>query len=135
MAEIISTPTSLIGSGSAAQGFSFPISGRAVFNPTFTVEEVIRTNLINWLLTNQGERVFRPNFGANLRALLWEGINEGTTEALENTIQDNIASNFPTIEVKKIEFNNQNDKNTINFLLDYEVQNIGETDQINIELQ
>ena len=135
MVQILNNVFPTLNSGSAALGFSFPFSGRAVFNRTYTTREVISTNLINWLLTNQGERVFRPNFGANLRALLWEGINEGTTEALENTIQDNIASNFPTIEVKKIEFNNQNDKNTINFLLDYEVQNIGETDQINIELQ
>ena len=100
-----------------------------------TTREVIKTNLINWLLTNKGERVFRPNFGANLRALLWEGINEGTNLALENTIQDNIASNFPTIEVNNIQFNNQNDRNTINFILDYEIRNIGQTDQVNIELQ
>ena len=135
MAQIINNVFPTPNSGSAALGFSFPFSGRAVFNPTFTTREVIKTNLINWLLTNQGERVFRPNFGANLRALLWEGINEGTNLALENTIQDNIASNFPTIEVKNIQFNNQNDRNTINFILDYEIHNIGQTDQVNIELQ
>tara|TARA_R110002012_G_C11585856_1_gene605787 strand:+ start:314 stop:721 length:408 start_codon:yes stop_codon:yes gene_type:complete len=135
MAQIINNVFPSPNSGSAALGFSFPFSGRAVFNPTYTTREVVKTNLINWLLTNQGERVFRPIFGANLRALLWEGINEGTTSALEATIQDNIASNFPTIEVKKIQFNNQTDRNTINFVLDYEVHNIGETDQVNIELQ
>ena len=135
MAQIINNVFPTPNSGSAALGFSFPFSGRAVFNPTYTTREVVKTNLINWLLTNQGERVFRPTYGANLRALLWEGINEGTTSALEATIQDNIASNFPTIEVKKIQFNNQTDKNTINFVLDYEVHNIGETDQVNIELQ
>ena len=135
MAQIINNVFPTPNSGSAALGFSFPFSGRAVFNPTFTTREVIKTNLINWLLTNQGERVFRPNFGANLRALLWEGINEGTNLALENTIQDNIASNFPTIEVNNIQFNNQNDRNTINFILDYEIHNIGQTDQVNIELQ
>jgi phage baseplate assembly protein W len=135
MAQIINNVFPTPNSGSAALGFSFPFSGRAVFNPTFTTREVIKTNLINWLLTNQGERVFRPNFGANLRALLWEGINEGTNLALENTIQDNIASNFPTIEVNNIQFNNQNDRNTINFILDYEIRNIGQTDQVNIELQ
>ena len=135
MAQIINNVFPTPNSGSAALGFSFPFSGRAVFNPTYTTREVVKTNLINWLLTNQGERVFRPTFGANLRALLWEGINEGTTSALEATIQDNIASNFPTIEVKKIQFNNQTDKNTINIVLDYEVHNIGETDQVNIELQ
>tara|TARA_R110000796_G_scaffold62242_2_gene143659 strand:+ start:184 stop:591 length:408 start_codon:yes stop_codon:yes gene_type:complete len=135
MAQIINNVFPLSNSGSAALGFSFPFTGRAVFNPTYTTREVVKTNLINWLLTNQGERVFRPNFGANLRALLWEGINEGTTSALESTIRDNITSNFPTIEVIKVEFDNQNDRNTINFLLDYEVRNIGETDQVNIQLQ
>ena len=135
MAQIINNVFPTPNSGSAALGFSFPFSGRAVFNPTFTTREVIKTNLINWLLTNKGERVFRPNFGANLRALLWEGINNGTTSALEERIQDNISSNFPTVEVKKVQFDNQQDRNTINFTLDYEVRNIGQTDQLNIELQ
>ena len=86
------------------------------------------------ILTNKGERVFRPEFGANLRALLWEGINDGSTSALEDRIRDNISTNFPSIEVKTIEFNNQPDLNTINFILDYVVRNIGVEDQINIAL-
>ena len=135
MARIVNNVFPTPGSGSVALGFSLPMSGRAVFNPTYTTKEVVKTNLINWLLTNRGERVFRPNFGADLRALLWEGINDGTTSALEDRIKDNITSNFPTIEIKKINFDNQTDRNTINFILDYEVHNIGETDQINIELQ
>ena len=135
MVQIINNAFPAINSGSAALGFSFPLSGNAVFNPTYTIKEVVKTNLLNWLLTNEGERVFRPNFGANLRALLWEGINNGTTSALEERIQDNISSNFPTVEVKKVQFNNQQDRNTINFTLDYEVRNIGQTDQLNIELQ
>jgi len=135
MARIVNNVFPTPSSGSAVLGFSLPMSGRAVFNPTYTTKEVVKTNLINWLLTNRGERVFRPNFGADLRALLWEGINDGTTSALEDRIKDNIISNFPTIEIKKINFDNQTDRNTINFILDYEVHNIGETDQINIELQ
>ena len=135
MARIVNNVFPTPGSGSVVLGFSLPMSGRAVFNPTYTTKEVVKTNLINWLLTNRGERVFRPNFGADLRALLWEGINDGTTSALEDRIKDNITSNFPTIEIKKINFDNQTDRNIINFILDYEVHNIGETDQINIELQ
>jgi phage baseplate assembly protein W len=135
MARIINNSFPTPNSGSAALGFSFPLSGTAVFNPTYTTKDVVKTNLINWLLTNQGERVFRPNFGANLRALLWEGINEGTTSALEDRIRDNITSNFPSIEIKKINFDNQEDQNTINFILDYAVRNIGAEDQINIAIQ
>jgi len=134
MARIINNAFPTINSGSAALGFSFPLSGRAVFNPTYTTKEVVKTNLINYLLTNKGERVFRPNFGADLRALLWEGINDGATSALEARIRDNISSNFPSVEVRKIQFNNQPDQNIVNFILDYIVRNIGAEDQINIAL-
>ena len=135
MARIINNAFPIANSGSVALGFSIPFSGRAVFNPTFTTREVVKTNLVNWLLTNRGERVFRPNFGADLRALIWEGINDGTTSALESRIRDNIAANFPSIEVRKINFDNQPDQNTINFILTYSIQNMGAEDEINIALQ
>tara|TARA_R110002051_G_scaffold65139_5_gene118385 strand:- start:5370 stop:5777 length:408 start_codon:yes stop_codon:yes gene_type:complete len=135
MARIINNVFPTANSGSMTLGFSLPMSGKAVFNPTYTTREVVKTNLINWLLTNRGERVFRPNFGADLRALIWEGINEGTTSALESRIKDNIASNFPSIQIKTINFDNQPDQNTINFILDYSIQNMGADDQINIALQ
>ena len=135
MARIIDNVFPVPNSGSIALGFSIPFSGRAVFNPTFTTREVVKTNLVNWLLTNRGERVFRPNFGADLRALIWEGINDGTTSALESRIRDNIAANFPSIEVRKINFDNQPDQNTINFILTYSIQNMGAEDEINIALQ
>ena len=70
MAKIINNVFPLPNSGSAALGFSFPLSGRAVFNPTYTTKDAVKTNLINWLLTNPGERVFKPNFGANLRSFI-----------------------------------------------------------------
>ena len=135
MARVINNVFPVPNSGSIALGFSIPFSGRAVFNPTFTTREVVKTNLVNWLLTNRGERVFRPNFGADLRALIWEGINDGTTSALESRIRDNIAANFPSIEVRKINFDNQPDRNTINFILTYSIQNMGAEDEINIALQ
>ena len=135
MARVISNTFPVTNSGSVALGFSLPMSGRAVFNPTYTTREVVKTNLVNWLLTNRGERVFRPNFGADLRALIWEGINDGTTSALESRIKDNIASNFPSIQIKKLNFDNQPDLNTINFILTYSIQNMGAEDEINIALQ
>ncbi len=135
MARIVNNVFPSPGSGSAALGFSFPLSGNAVFNPTFTTQEVIRTNLINWLLTNKGERVMRPNFGANLRDFIGEGINEGTNVGIEDRIRDNISSNFPSVEVKNVSFSNEQDRNTINLFITYLIRNIGIEDQINIELQ
>ena len=134
MAKIINNVFPLPNSRSAALGFSFPLSGRAVFNPTYTTKDAVKTNLINWLLTNPGERVFKPNFGANLRSFIAEGINDGTTSALEQRITDGITTNFPSIEVLSMNFDNQTDRNTMNFTLNYEVRNIGVEDEIKIAL-
>ena len=135
MAKIINNVFPTPNKGNAALGFSLPLSGRAVFNPTFTTQEVIRTNLINYLLTNKGERVMRPLFGANLRDFIGEGINDGTNGAIEARIKDGISLEFPSVIVKNIEFENQPDRNTINLFITYLIQNIGVEDSINIAIQ
>ena len=135
MAQIVNNVFPTPGSGSVALGFSLPMSGKAVFNPTFTTKEVIKTNLLNWLLTNRGERVMRPLFGANLRDFIGEGINDGTNSAIEARIKDNISLEFPSVTVKSVEFDNQPDRNTINLFRNYIISNIGAEDSINIAIQ
>ncbi len=135
MAQIVNNVFPLPGSGSLALGFSFPLSGNAVFNPTYTTKEVIKTNLLNWLLTNKGERVMRPTFGANLRDFIGEGINDGTNTAIQERIRSNINIEFPEILVKSIDFDNQPETNKINLFVNYLIRNIGVEDEINIAIQ
>ena len=120
---------------SRAVGFGFPLNGDAVFVPTYTTREQIKANMINYLLTNKGERVFRPLFGADLRNLLFENILDVTVEDLKTSIQNDISVYFPNVEIKEIEFNNQPDNNTINFNLTYQIVNFGIEDSLNISLQ
>ena len=46
-----------------AVGVSIPFNGNAVFNSTYTTNNQIQSNLINFILTNKGERIQDPNFG------------------------------------------------------------------------
>jgi phage baseplate assembly protein W len=118
-----------------AVGFSFPLDGPAVFNPTYTIREQTKSNLINYLLTNKGERVFNPNFGADLRNLIFESVSDVTTDELAFRIQNDINLFFPQVDIKEVKFNNVPDKNEINFTLTYTVANFGITDDITILLQ
>ena len=86
MARIIQSKFPIDLTPSVAVGYGFPLNGEAVFIPTYTTREQIKANLINYLLTNKGERIFNPNFGADLRNLLFEGILESTQEELLLTI-------------------------------------------------
>ena len=135
MARIIQSKFPIDLQPSRAVGFGFPLNGDAVFVPTFFTRDQIKANMINYLLTNKGERVFRPNFGADLRNLLFEQILDVTTEDLKSNIQNDISVFFPNVEVVEIEFNNQPDDNTINFNLKYRIVNFGIEDSVNILLQ
>ncbi len=135
MAQIIQRKFTLDTEDRKAVGFDFPINGNAVFNPTYQTKDQIKANLVNYLLTNKGERVFNPNFGSDLRSLLFENIVEGNLEELKGRIQSDIRSFFPTVDVKQVKFNNQPDNNTVNFILVYEIKNFGVTDSIDILLQ
>ena len=65
---------------SAGQHLSFPFrvtaSGRAA--TAGRLEQQALEELVQLLLTNQGERLFLPDFGGGARRLLFEGINEAT---------------------------------------------------------
>tara|TARA_Y100000592_G_scaffold58890_1_gene92235 strand:+ start:174 stop:581 length:408 start_codon:yes stop_codon:yes gene_type:complete len=135
MARLIQSKNPIDLQPSRAVGFGFPLDGDAVFIPTFTTREQTKANLLNYLLTNKGERVFRPNFGANLRNLLFENIVDSTMEDLETKIQSDIAILFPNVVVQQLQFNNDPDRNEVNFTLTYEIINLGVTDNLNILIQ
>ena len=134
MARIIQSKWPIDLQKSRAIGFGFPLNGDAVFVPTYLTRDQIKANMVNFLLTNKGERVFRPNFGANLRNLLFENILDITTEELKNNIQTEITKHFPSVEIKEIKFNNVPDTNTVNFTLTYQIMNFGVDDSIYILL-
>ena len=135
MAQIIQNKYPIDTEARRAVGFGFPLNGDAVFVPTFQTRDQIKANLVNYLLTNKGERIMIPTFGANLRDFIGEGINEGTDKAIEERIKNNISIEFPQIQVKSVNFNNQADNNTINLFVNYLIRNIGAEDQINIAIQ
>jgi|TARA_B100001173_G_scaffold284810_1_gene271279 phage baseplate assembly protein W len=135
MARIIQSQFPIDLTPSVAVGYGFPLNGDAVFVPTFTTREQTKANIINYLLTNKGERVFRPMFGGDLRNLLFENILESTQNDLLTMIQNDLTRYFPTVVIKELKFENQEDRNTINFILTYQIENFGIEDLINIELQ
>ena len=69
-----------------AIGVALPFNGPGVFKSTYTTKDQIKSNLINLLLTDVGERVMNPNFGTNLKRFLFEGITNINNEALIDSL-------------------------------------------------
>jgi phage baseplate assembly protein W len=117
-----------------AVGVSIPFNGSAVFNSTYTTQEQIKSNLINYFLTNRGERVFNPSFGSNLRSYLFEQLNSQTYTNLEYIIQTDLQQYFPSIFVDKLLIYGNEDNNNLQVELYYSVKNFGINDQITLAI-
>ena len=118
-----------------AVGVDLPFSANAVFNSTFQTKDALKVNLINYLLTNRGERPLNPSFGGGIRELLFENINQEEIEDIKENISSNITRFFPNIKPTRIEITSNPDTNLINFFIRYAIadQNIQDEFLINIE--
>jgi phage baseplate assembly protein W len=117
-----------------AVGVSVPFNGDAVFNSTYTTQQQIKSNLINYFLTNKGERVFNPFFGSNLRSYLFEQLNNQTYTNLEYIIQTDLQQYFPSVFVDKLLIYGNEDNNILQVELYYSVKNFGINDQITLAI-
>ena len=117
-----------------AIGVSLPFS--KPFTSTYTTKDQIKSNLINLLLTEVGERVMNPNFGCELRRFLFEGITDFNTEELSASLRNSISVFVTEITVTTIEVaptSSTNISNTINLTISYYL-NISQTsDQITVQ--
>ena len=117
---------------SVGVGVSLPFNGNSCFNTTFTTQEAIKSNLVNWFLTNTGERPLNPTYGGNLRQYIFEQITTENLDFLQEDIQSQLSTYFPTVIVDDIELSTQPDYNTINIVIKYSVQNTNINDELNI---
>jgi len=115
-----------------AIGVDIPFNAPAVFKSNYLTRDAIKNNLMNFFSTDQGERVFNPFFGSGLKKVIFENIDNLTENFLRKLIGDEISQYFPYVGVQQININIDNDTNSINITVKYQVTNFGIQDEINI---
>lgn len=118
-----------------ALGVGLPFNSTAVFNQNFTTKDQTKSNLINFFLTNKGERPFRPNFGANLRADIFQATTESDYDLLKEKIAFEISQNFPNINLDEVNIVGSEDLNTIRVTISYSIKSFGITDELNLTFE
>ena len=116
-----------------AIGVSLPFNGPGVFNSTFTTKDQIKSNLVNLLLTDIGERVMNPTFGCNLKRFIFEGISEDNLELLTNSLAESISIFVPEVTVNNIRVVPNTDYNTIALYIDYIINISNAPDQVTVQ--
>jgi|TARA_R110001592_G_scaffold299728_3_gene570772 phage baseplate assembly protein W len=78
------------------------------FTPNYTTRDQIKSNLVNMLLTNPGERFNEPTFGVGVFQQLFE--QEINSEVLKTKIQRQTELFIPEIEVSQIQISQNEHK-------------------------
>jgi phage baseplate assembly protein W len=80
-----------------AVGVNLPFSSPSVFTPNYLTKDAIKNNLINFFLTEPGERFLNPNFGSGLRSFVFEQITEDNMNLIEDKIRNDLSTYFPSV--------------------------------------
>jgi phage baseplate assembly protein W len=105
-------------------------NGTNVFNTTTTTKEQVKSNLINYILTDKGERFFDPLFGGNLRASLFQPDTD--FDSVADRLEQEIYAYVPNIIIRSIVIKKLSDNNAINIVLSYSINNQDDDLVINV---
>ena len=106
-------------------GIDFPFArvpgGDGYFATTKTTIEAVKTNIRLLLQTNQGERLFQPSLGMNLKQLLFEQMTEDLSIQIENDIVDVFQRWLPFVDLRNIEVNRRDDINQVTINIEFNI--------------
>ena len=82
-------------------------------------EEDIQQSLVILLNTTLGERIMRPDFGANMEDLLFEALNVTTANMIANRIKKAILFHEPRVKTEDIDLRPDYNQGRIEVLVKY----------------
>ena len=113
-----------------AIGVAFPYDTPGVFRQSFSERDAVKSNLINLLLTEPGERIMEPTFGLGLKNKLFE--NNINVEELKLQIGDKINQFIPQVSLMGVDAQLDQNLHTLLITISYKIMNTGESDAIEI---
>ena len=113
-------------------GITFPLMDDGQFIPSDTVKQQVKSNILNVLLTEPGERLFLPDFGVGLKGLLFENVTD--TQGLRDRMEDQLGEYVPEIQIMDLDVFFDRDKATLSVKLTYAIQFENQIDSIQVNI-
>lgn len=120
---------------SVGVGVGLPFSNTSVFNTTYTTRDAIKANLINFFLTEEGERFFNPEIGAGLRQYIFGQNTEDTSERVKEVVRAGVAKWFPNVTINRIIAQPSPDVYTFTLYINYSINMTNIQDELLINFE
>jgi hypothetical protein len=94
-----------------------------------SLSESVKQNLKMLILTNPGERVMDPEFGAGIQQYLFSNFSENIQPKITQAINSQVEKYMPGVTIYNIDFYALDpDTNSMAFRIEYSIPNIGVSD-------
>ena len=88
--------------------------------------DAVKQSLRNLMLTDRGERLFQPNLGGNIRAMLFENITAQTFLTMQEHIRDVIEAHEPRADVIDVYIAQTSQEHEVQITIVFRVVNVQE---------
>jgi len=88
--------------------------------------DAVKQSLRNLMLTDRGERLFQPNLGGNIRAMLFENITAQTFLTMQEHIKDVITAHEPRADVIDVVIAQTSQEHEVQITIVFRVVNVQE---------
>ena len=95
-----------------------------------TGAEAVKGAIVSILKTNFNERLFQPEFGTGIRALLFEQMNPITEQRLKKEVESAVARHEPRAEVLGVSVKAQEEQNRYEVSVLFNVASEAETQKL-----
>lgn len=105
------------------QGVSFPLQVTRQGSLALSAEDLnIRESMVIILMTDLGERVYRPNFGCRLSELAFAPMNRETLTLMRIWVQEALEQWEPRIIVRQVLTLPRQEEGRVDLMIQYEIR-------------
>lgn len=109
------------------------LGSNGYFNNTTKIDEQVRANLTNLLLTQKGERLFQPDFGCDLPSTLFEQISDDAIAEANAAVATAVQIWMPFVRINDIAAR-RDSEHTLILKITYTILTANITDSITLVL-
>lgn len=96
-----------------------------------TIQDTVKQNFKNLVLTAQGERLMDPDFGVGLYSFLFENYTLGTNQALLQTTTEQVKKYMPFINIEELTIaDSKTNINQFYIYIRYSIQSLNVLDEL-----
>lgn len=118
-----------------AIGISLPFNSPSVFRSNYSTKDQIKSNLINLVLTNRGERIMNPLFGCDIKNMVFEGMSDSNIPIIKDKIASAVGLFIPQVQINEIDVKYQQEYYNIDIIIKYNIILSGTADQVIVQFQ